>query len=104
MIQRIRETVQDKDGDRYKDERIIGAINLGVLDTRRGRPDMFIGRFGAPTPQYATGTDEFDLPEIMIPSIIAYAVGWIEMSDDEYTTDGRAATFLKKHATDLGVP
>lgn len=104
MITRVRETVQDKTGDRYKDDRIIGAINLGVLDTRRGRPDLFIGRYDEPTPQYATSTDEFNLPEIMIPPIITYAVGWIEMSDDEYTEDGRAITMMKKYASDLGVP
>jgi len=103
MITRVRETVQDKDGDRYSDDRIIGAINLGVLDTRRGRPDLFIGRFDVPTPQYAAGTDEFDLPEIMIPPIVAYVVGWIEMANDEHSDDGRAVAMMKKHAADLGV-
>lgn len=104
LVRLVRQTVQDIDEDRYTDSRIIDAINLGVLDTRRARPDLFIGRFDEPAPQYAGLTTVFDLPEIMIPPIVAYAVGWVEMADDEYTQDGRAAALLKKYSSDLGVP
>lgn len=104
MIARVKETLQDKDGDRYSDARIIAAMNLGILDTRRGRPDLFIGRFDQPTPQYTAASETFDLPEIMIPPLVAYMVGWIEMADDEYSDDGRAVAMMKKHAADLGVP
>ena len=92
------------DGDRYTDSRIIDALNLGVLDTRRSRPDMFIGRFDDATPQFTGLTETFSLPEVIVPPLVAYAVGWIEMGDDEYTQDGRAAALMKKHSSDLGIP
>ncbi len=104
LVRKIRQTVQDIAGDRYTDARIFDAINLGVLDTRRSRPDMFIGRFDAATPQFTDLTQEFSLPEVIIPPIVSYAVGWIEMGDDEYTQDGRAAAMFKKHSSDLGIP
>lgn len=102
LILRVREMLQDMDADRYKDARILAAINLGVLDIRRKRPDLFIGRFSQPTPQF-TLADTFDLPEIMIPPLLEWAIGWIEMSDDEYSEDGRASVMLKKSDADLGV-
>lgn len=105
LVMRVRETLQDVDDrDRYTDARIIEALNLGILDLRRLRPDAFIGRYSEPT--YQIGTDQtlpFDLPEIYIPPLVAYAVGWIETADDEYADDGRAVAMMKKFATDLGV-
>lgn len=104
LVRHVRHTVQDMTADRYSDTRIIDALNLAVLDTRRARPDMFIGRFDEPTIQFTDLTELFDVPEVLIPSCIAYAVGWIEMADDEYVTDGRAAIMMKKYSGDLGVP
>lgn len=104
LVLRVRETLQDADSDRYTDQRIIAALNLGILDMRRQRPDLFIGRYGEPTYQIGTDTAvSFDLPEISIPPLTSYAVGWIEMSDDEYSEDGRAIAMLKKFSEDLGV-
>ena len=100
-ITRVRETVQDLPADRYSDARIIGALNLGILDTRRDRPDLFIGRFDVDTYQITSTTELFDVPEIAIPPLISYAIGWIEMSSDEYSNDSRAVAMLKKHSGDL---
>jgi len=101
LVSRVRETLQDMDLDRYTDARIIAALNLGILDTRRIRPDYFIGRFAQPAYQIVAATEEFDLPETLIPSLIRFAVGWVELADDEYATDGRAAAMLKMFEGDL---
>ena len=102
MIAMVRDVLQDDDADRYSNARLIRGINLGVLDTRRVRPDLFIGRYSEPTWQATALSDEFPLPEVIVPSIVKYTAGWAELADDEYTTDGRAASLLTAFRTDLG--
>jgi hypothetical protein len=104
LITLVRETLQDMDGDRYTDLRIIRALNLGVLEVRRTRPDYFIGTYDEPTWLASDLNETVPLPQNVLPSVIVYATGWIELGDDEYANDGRAAALLKKFSTDLGVP
>lgn len=101
MISRVRENLHDVDGDRCTDARIIGAMNLGILDTRRQRPDYFIGMYRDETYQIAAVTENYNLPEITIPSIIKYATGWIELADEEVADDGRAATMVNMYKADI---
>ena len=104
LVARARETLRDFDKDRFTDDRIVAALNLGILDIRRSRPDFFIGRYAAPTFQITTLIAVFDLPDAIIPPLIQYAVGWIETADDEYSTDGRAAAMTKEFGNKLGIP
>lgn len=100
MITRVRESLHDIEGDRLTDARIIGAINLGILDLRRERPDYFIGRYNGDTYQAKKATETYDLPEITIPPIIKYAIGWIEMADEEVSDQGRAAMMMSLYKSD----
>jgi hypothetical protein len=102
LIFQTREVLQDMAGDRYTDDRIIRALNLGVLDLRRVRPDVFIGRYHEPTFQATLPGEVFPLPSEIVPSLIKYMAGWVELADDEYTNDGRAAALLGAFGTDLG--
>jgi hypothetical protein len=91
IILQVREVLQDLDGDRYSDERIIRAINLGILDLRRVRADYFIGRFAEPTFQAELPSDVYPLTDFSLPAIVKYAAGWVETSDDEYVSDGHVS-------------
>jgi hypothetical protein len=100
----VRETLQDMDGDRYSDVRIMRALNLGILEVRRTRPDYFIGTYDQPIWLATDMTETVPLPQDMLSPVTVYAIGWIEMGDDEYSEDGRAAAMMKKFSTDLGAP
>jgi hypothetical protein len=101
LIIAVRETLQDMDGDRYADLRIMRALNFGILETRRKRPDYWIGRYHEETQLLIDVTAAVSLPDDVLTAAITYAIGWIEMGDDEYSEDGRAVAMMKKFATDL---
>jgi hypothetical protein len=102
LLDTVRDTLQDDAGVRYLTPSLIRALNLGILEIRRTRPDYFIGQFATPTPQVVDETDDVPVPEICIPSLVMYTAGFAEMRDDEYTADGRAASFLAKFMKDMG--
>jgi hypothetical protein len=103
LMAAVRDVLQDDDADRYSDARLLRGLNLGILDLRRVRPDHFIGRYSEPTWQASALTDVFPLPEVVVPSLVKYVSGWVELADDEYTQDGRAAGLLSAFRTDLGL-
>jgi hypothetical protein len=92
--------VQDLDGDRYTDDRIIRAINLGLLDLRRVRPDYYIGMYDTPTYQAVSLDETYPLNEQSFPAIVKYATGWVETADDEYVENSRAALLLAQFNID----
>lgn len=101
LVDSVRREVQDLDEDRYDDVRILDALNLGLLEVRRTRPEFFIGRYNEPVFVAQVVADLFDYNEMLIPILIKYAVGWIESADDEYTNDGRAVAMLGMFKDDL---
>lgn len=102
LLDTVRDTLQDLKGVRYKSDSLIRALNLGILEIRRVRPDYFIGQYTAPTAQVLAESDEVPVPEICVPSLVLYTAGFAEMRDDEYTADGRAAAFMGKFVKDMG--
>lgn len=94
LLLTVRDTLQDDAGDRYSTASLLRALNMGILDMRRSRPDYFIGQYLVATPQVAADTEEVPVPEIAVPGLIAWVAGFAELRDDEYTADGRAKTLL----------
>lgn len=102
VLTHVRDTLQDfEEPKRYTDASLLRALNLCLLELRYKRPDLFIGTFTENTPQAAALSDDVRVPEIAIPGIVAYIAGWVEMRDDEYTTDGRAAALMGKFGRDM---
>lgn len=101
LVGHVRDMLQDADKDRYTDERLIQALNLGVLQVRRKRPDYFIGTYHVATELYVTMTEQVSLPDDVLLAVIDYAIGWVEMAEDEYSTDGRAVAMLKQFSEGL---
>lgn len=88
---------------RYSDLRLITALNNGLAELARIRPDAYYSTFDEidiVVPEYAdSDTDKaktFPLGYLFYLPILEFVVGFIELSDDEFTQDGRAAILLQK--------
>lgn len=88
---------------RYSDATLVAALGYAVLEARRIRPDLFIGRFDA-IPSYTTTTmntqavaidEQYRLP------FVHFIVGHVQFSDDEPTQDSRAAGFMQMFTSTL---
>lgn len=78
---------------RYPDSDFVLALNEGILDASRLRPDLFMAY--ASTPSYAavdgTAVTIDPMYRVAFPYFMA---GWIQLRDEEYTQDSRAAAFM----------
>lgn len=84
---------------RYPDADIVDALNIGLLEARRLRADLFLPLFDLPW--FNTGgTIDTNLPVPMDPqyrsAFLYYVVGRMQLRDDENTTDQRASALLTK--------
>lgn len=108
LITESRELLQDTDTDvqRYLDSTLLNILNRGLQDLGRMRPDVFYDDFltnslnvpeivesGAGAGQI-NWTDPFAAEMQFYPALVGYVVGVAEITDDEYTVDGRAALLL----------
>jgi hypothetical protein len=84
---------------RYSDASLILALNLGLLETRRIRPDIFLKVATVPTYTTTTQTVAFD-PQYRV-ALLYYICGQAQLRDDEQTQDTRAAIFMNKFTSQL---
>jgi len=85
---------------RYSDAEILAALNFGLTEARRLRPDMFIGRLDA-VPFYTDDADAVDFDVQYRMALLYYIIGNVQLRDDEDTTDARAAALLTKFVAQL---
>lgn len=78
---------------RYSDIDIVSALNMGLLEARRLRPDLFIGRSTA-VPSYSTAAEAVVLDQQYRVPLVWYVVGHINARDAEDAQDARAAAFM----------
>lgn len=85
---------------RYPDADLISALNLGVTEAARLRPDLFFKtlRTGAPA-AVTTGSVSMDF-RYRTP-LLYYIVGMAQLRDDEATQDQRASGLLAKFTAQL---
>lgn len=95
LITQARVLLQDVDSDRYSDAVMVQALNEGLLETRRLRPDLYRGRMSQ-VPQYTAAqlTTRLAYEQMYIPALTNYVVGRVQMQDQEEFTDARAAVFM----------
>ena len=106
VVSQVRTLLQDTEtlgGEyRYSDDSIVTAINMGLLEMFRIRPDIFLGN-NYQIPSFSTGTP--DAPMVIepqfVPSLVYYAVGMCQLRDDEGTQDERASLLLAKFTSTL---
>lgn len=109
LITEARELLQDTglNTPRYSDSTLLNILNRGLQDLSRIRPDIMYDLFannslgvvevvetGAGAGQ-VNWTDPWGLEMQYYPTMLNYIVGVAEITDDEYTVDGRAALLLQ---------
>jgi hypothetical protein len=109
LIYESRELLQDTAlvTPRYSDSTLLNILNRGLQDLSRIRPDIMYDLYAnndlgvVEVVQTGAGagqvdwTDPWGLEMQYYPTMINYVVGVAEITDDEYTQDGRAALLLQ---------
>lgn len=90
---------------RYPTVDLVDALNEGVLEARRIRPDLFRSFFRATAglPEYDVNvmTAQVEIDQQYRVSFVYYIVGQIQLRDEEDLQDSRAAAFLNKFTSQL---
>jgi hypothetical protein len=88
---------------RYSTADLIENLNMGILEARRLRPELFLADFSAPLPEFTTamlGSAVPIDPQCRV-SFVYYIAGQAHLRDEENTQDSRAAAFLGKFAAQM---
>lgn len=94
IISQTRVLLQDEIAPyRYADEDLLIALNLGISEASRYRPDFWIN---STVPSYST----VDATALVLPTsyrvpFLYFMVGWSQLRDEEDVTDTRASGFLQ---------
>jgi hypothetical protein len=85
---------------RYSTAELVEALNIGILEARRLRPELFVG---APymMASYSATSDSFDLDPMYRPSFVYYVAGRAQLRDDEPSQDQRATVLMNKFIAQL---
>lgn len=104
-LEEARRLLQDEiDPYRYPDDDLVDALNIGILEARRLRADLFLPLFET---DYFTpsGTIDKTATVTMDPmyrsSLVYYMVGRAQLRDDESTTDQRSSALLTKFVAQM---
>lgn len=131
MVRIIRTTAQDRIMPyRYTDQAVLDAFVSSVVESIRLRPDLFLGKYSnkllrdelnnldvqlirwydpeedvTKLPPHKVNKAA-TLPPLLIPESLArpisqYAVGLLELADDEFASDGRAVALLTEFKRNL---
>jgi len=88
---------------RYETADLVENLNMGILEARRLRPDLFGSYFRTSLPDFSAtalnATVPID-PQYRV-SFVYYICGQAQLRDDENVQDSRAVTFLNKFTAQL---
>lgn len=85
---------------RYPDIDLIEALNISILETRRLRADLFLGRYNA-LPDFVSLGDAVAFDPQYRSALVYYMVGRASMRDQEQAQDSRAAAFMNKFTSQM---
>lgn len=113
-ITEIRAIVNDSDVAfaRFPNDLILTKINSALRDVYRYRPDAFIGNFtqGILSTNAIVTYDITDVglatpwpidDRLFYTPVVFYVAGMLDLSDDEFSDDGRAMTLLTSFRAEL---
>lgn len=84
---------------RYSDIELVQSLNLGMIEARRIRADLFLGRdipiYGAADVTPVVFEDQFRM------SLLYYVVGNAQLRDEEDTQDQRSVALITKFTQQL---
>ena len=104
MVDAARMLLQDRLAPtRYSDSDLLEGFNQSLALIRKNRPDAYITRFGQENFTYTPAEmgQTFPLDATFVPPVISYMVAWCELSDDQYSTDGRAAALFQRFSAQI---
>lgn len=88
---------------RYSTVDLVEALNMGILEARRLRPELFRTYFRTTLPEYsaaALNTVVAIDPQYRV-AFVYYMAGQAQLRDDENVQDTRASAFLNKFTTQM---
>jgi len=103
-IDRARVLLLDQvDPYRYPTLDLVEALNLGILEARRLRPDLLKAYFDTTLPDFDGSNMTLTVPidPMYRVAFVYYICGQAQLRDDENTQDSRAAAFLNKFVAQL---
>jgi len=102
----LNDTVPISGAPRFEDSDLVHALNDALYQLRNKRPDAWLG-FGLrqPVPQYVMPTDAdtaFPVNDILFYApCLFYVVGRSELTEDTFSTDGRAVSLMNKFVAQI---
>lgn len=95
VITQARRLVQDVDGTRWSDDYFYAALNMGILEAYRVRPDLFYSTQGEVLQYTSVDTNEVLHLGPHVPALALYVAGVVQLSDQEENSDARAAAYMQ---------
>lgn len=88
---------------RYSDASVVSALNIGIEESFRIRPDMWLAYFETSLPTYSTGSTGTTvvIPKGFKTAFLFYIVGLLQLRDAEDVSDARAGSLLTAFANKL---
>ncbi len=84
---------------RNGDASLLRIVNSAMYELKRVRPDVWLGSYNTALPTFSdTPADlekEIPFDQLVFQPFIFYIVGFVELQDDEFAVDGRAAAMLR---------
>lgn len=110
LVTEARELLQDTDTDqtRYTDSTLLNILNRGLHDLSKIRPDLTYTAYNAnslevpevvesgPGAGQVAWTDTWPWEMWFYNRMVEYTVAVAEITDDEYTVEGRAALLIQQ--------
>jgi hypothetical protein len=108
-VTEARQVVQDVDGERHDDDKVVRYLNNAITDARRLRPDLFLpGYLTNPQVLYVAGDldpggppPDFPIDEGFYTAVVEYIAGFIGLGDDEFAQETRAVALLNRFTQKL---
>jgi hypothetical protein len=88
---------------RYPTEDLVEALNMGILETRRLRPDLMKSFFRSSLPDFSTSamSDMVPIDPMYRVAFVYYICGHAQLRDDENNQDSRSAAMLNKFVAQM---
>jgi len=88
---------------RYPTEDLVEALNMGILETRRLRPDLMKSFFRSSLPDFSTSamSDTVPVDPMYRVAFVYYICGHAQLRDDENNQDSRSAAMLNKFVAQM---
>ena len=106
-LEETRRLLQDeREPYRYPQDDLIDALNIGLLEARRLRADLFLPVFEIPwfDPTKVAAPDlaqKVAFDPMYRSSLVSYMVGRAQLRDEEATTDSRASALMGRFTSQL---